>query len=507
MLSLFAAAMLLQAAEAGVKAKDVSSVTSAVAVVAMPLSDGVANSYSTNSMLAVGPDGTFYASLLSTIVRVNRDGSYQTLHTFSAPVVDPVTGLAVNSDGYDLSQIVIGGDGNLYGGTVLGGAYGFGTLFRLTSSGVYTILYSFDHRSEAYQDASNSVFLAGPVLGPDGALYGLTTVNGLIPQLFRMTTSGSYSTLCDAALTFPFNYRDGDFLKLVAGTDGSFYGQSIAVSQSGANSSGIFKLSPSCNITQIVPSLPSVSPLTSGNDGNLYAATAGLGDSIDGDVRKITPAGVVTVLHTFSTYQFTYYHVGVWRCNGESGICNWDPGHWVSEVLPLRADGGGPTSLFRASDGNLYGRTLDGGFGSSGTLFRITSDGGFETLFELPSTVLGAIVNLAQDIDGKVIFAISNNFSIYKLSPDAPLSASASFSLSTVRVGQATTFSWSSAGATSCDIEGDVPGLSGGTAISGTRVIRFYSKHGRSPAVFSAGVRCTAADGSVSTAATNISIQ
>jgi len=48
---------------------------------------------------------------------------------------------------YDWSEN--GHDGNLYGVSGLGGAFGFGTFFRVTPGGDFTTLHSFDFRSRA----------------------------------------------------------------------------------------------------------------------------------------------------------------------------------------------------------------------------------------------------------------------------------------------------------------------------------------------------------------------
>jgi uncharacterized repeat protein (TIGR03803 family) len=76
-----------------------------------------------------------------------------------------------------------------------------------------------------------------------------------------------------------------------------------------------------------------------GSDGNLYGMTQLGGAVSKGTVFRMTPAGTVTLLHSFA-----------------GGT----------------ADGQGPIgSLVQGSDGNLYGMTQLGGAGSKGTVFVI----------------------------------------------------------------------------------------------------------------------------------------
>ena len=67
---------------------------------------------------------------------------------------------------------IVGRDGNLYGTTSSGGAYVRGTVFKLTLSGVETVLWSFGSGA----DASN---LQAPLLqGTDGSFYGVSVTGG-----------------------------------------------------------------------------------------------------------------------------------------------------------------------------------------------------------------------------------------------------------------------------------------------------------------------------------------
>ncbi len=110
-------------------------------------------------------DGTFDDG---TVFKLDTSGNETVLHSFSG----------TNGDGGSpRAELVLDGQGNLYGTTVAGGdsscdpPYGCGTVFKLDTSGNETVLHSFSG------DADGSFPYAGLVLDGQGNLYG-TTFNG-----------------------------------------------------------------------------------------------------------------------------------------------------------------------------------------------------------------------------------------------------------------------------------------------------------------------------------------
>jgi uncharacterized repeat protein (TIGR03803 family) len=79
-------------------------------------------------------------------------------------------------------------DGNLYGTTEFGGAFGYGTVFKLDPTGTETILYSFAGGMDGEYP------IAGLVRDAIGNLYGTTADGGL-------GASFGYGTVFE--LTFP----------------------------------------------------------------------------------------------------------------------------------------------------------------------------------------------------------------------------------------------------------------------------------------------------------------
>ena len=128
--------------------------------------------------LIQGSDGAFYGTTSSggggtcgflfgcgTVYRITQAGSLTVLYAF-ANTATPRT------DGYGPTPFLIQGtDGNFYGTTNSGGAHGGdleGTFFKLTPSGVHTVLYSFGPLST---DASHP---SSVIQASDGAFYGVT---------------------------------------------------------------------------------------------------------------------------------------------------------------------------------------------------------------------------------------------------------------------------------------------------------------------------------------------
>ncbi len=122
-----------------------------------------------------------------------------------------------------------GSDGNFYGTTSVGGAEGWGSVFKITSSGTLTTLYSFCSQSNCSDGASP---LAGLVQASDGNFYGTNQYLGANDQgtVFKITPRSTLST------TYSFmGKNDGGepSAGLVQGSDGNFYGTTPVAGASG----------------------------------------------------------------------------------------------------------------------------------------------------------------------------------------------------------------------------------------------------------------------------------
>src|SRR5882762_1897845 len=90
-----------------------------------------------------------------------------------------------------LSGIVRTADGDFYGTSRYGGDNDLGTVFRLTAAGVPQVIYSFTGASDGSHPC------AALTIGPDGQLYGTCQYGGLRNggSVFKITTSGLFTLL------------------------------------------------------------------------------------------------------------------------------------------------------------------------------------------------------------------------------------------------------------------------------------------------------------------------
>ena len=134
-------------------------------------------------------DGTFYGTTASggafgmgTVFRMTAGVRGMTvLHDFAG-----------GADGrWPEGALIQASDGNFYGTTLYGGGTGTGTVFRMTPDGIVTVLYAFAGGN------GGSDFRHPLVQGMDGDFYGTTQGNGPFDSgiIFKMTRGGSVTIL------------------------------------------------------------------------------------------------------------------------------------------------------------------------------------------------------------------------------------------------------------------------------------------------------------------------
>ncbi|WP_168174188.1 choice-of-anchor tandem repeat GloVer-containing protein [Rhodanobacter sp. C06] len=162
------------------------------------------------------------------VYKVTKDGAGSVVH-----VLDPAT------EGQGIDELVGDGQGNLYGAALTGGGLGNGdgTVFKIDATGGFSVL----HRFSSFVGASQQGFWPNSlVAGSDGNVYGMTRLGGApsAPNgtFFRITPSGVYSVL---HVFGDSQVEGGNARSLIQAGPRSFYG----VVDGGPTSSGaIFKL-------------------------------------------------------------------------------------------------------------------------------------------------------------------------------------------------------------------------------------------------------------------------
>jgi uncharacterized repeat protein (TIGR03803 family) len=196
--------------------------------------------------------------------------------------------------------------GDLYGNTWVGGAFDEGTIFKLTKTGEETVLHSFSGGSN---DGAYPMYSSLAV--KDGALYGVTESGGNFGSgtVYKITTEGKFSVL----YSFAGGRSDGCSPVGAPAFDasGNIYG--TAENCGKFYYGNLWKLSPSGKET-ILHTFPDGagdgrypwSGVAFDANGNLYGATPSGGHPDDaGTIFELSKDGTYTVLHRFTNYDGT----------------------------------------------------------------------------------------------------------------------------------------------------------------------------------------------------------
>ena len=264
-----------------------------------------ADGYSPTGTLLRASDGNFYGTTQGegahgsgTIFRITSTGTLTTIYNFCS--------LGACADGgTPFDGLVQGTDGNFYGTTSGGGAHFlYGTVFKITANGVLTTLHSF-------AGPDGSAPYARLVQASDGNFYGTTSSGGNTQActfgcgtIFKITPSGSFTSL------HSFDFADGSYIiaGLIEGSDGNFYGTAGyggGVQQSCGNGCGtIFSITSGGVLTTLhhfvgyptEGSLP-VAGLIQSSNGSFYGTTEAEGAVGDGSVFSLVfPASTTTAV-------------------------------------------------------------------------------------------------------------------------------------------------------------------------------------------------------------------
>jgi uncharacterized repeat protein (TIGR03803 family) len=301
----------------------------------------------------LGSDGNLYGVTNSggssansgVVYKMTLGGKITTLYSFCA------TPRPCN-DGQYPTGVIQASDGNFYGTTESGGKFGSGTIFQISPSGAFKLLYTFCSLANC---ADGGIPLFPPMQGSDGNLYGATngggTAEGESGVVYELTPDGAFKVLQNFCYPFSATCYTGAYpTRLVQDADGNFFG--TTTTGGSYNSGTVFEITSTGKFIGLhrftySGRVAATWGLTLASDGNLYgvatdnanfaSATSNV-PNIYGIIFRITPAGEFTTLASF----------------------------YDAPIGPL----------FQGTDGNLYGTTDEGGPGDSGygygTVFKLS---------------------------------------------------------------------------------------------------------------------------------------
>jgi uncharacterized repeat protein (TIGR03803 family) len=337
-----------------------------------------------------------------TVFKITPVGKLTTLYSFCS--------LANCADGrLPVGALVQANNGDIYGTTsgskissnntcTAPGAGACGTVFKITPSGTLTILYRFCMLANC---ADGSFPEAGLIQATNGDLYGTTAEGGADPSgdcvivggcgtVFKITPSGTLTTLYNFC-SQP-SCTDGQFpaAPVMQAANGDLYGTTVGGGGTSVDGT-VFQISVGGTLTTL-HTFCSVDyegycadggypygALIQATDGNFYGTTSlfgvsEFGEGAAGTAFELTPAGVLTVLHTFC---------------GTNETC---------------ADGEYPkNALLQATNGDLYGTTEEGGPGAyaGGAIFMLSVGlGPFVALQTTSGQVSAKVTLLGTDLTG-----------------------------------------------------------------------------------------------------------
>lgn len=332
------------------------------------------------SGLVQASDGNFYgtaeqggASGQGTVFQITTAGALTTLHSFSGYPSDGASPYA---------GLIQANDGNLYGTTAVGGANELGTVFQITTTGVLTTLHSFSG-----YPSDGSLPYGGLLQASDGNLYGATAYGGASNDgtIFRVSTSGAFTML------YSFSGTDGQNPPwgLIQASDGYLYGITGLV---GASNATVFQMTTSGTLLHSFALSGPTSGLVQASDGNFYGTTDSFVYQITtaGVVTVLhtfqgTPDGVDPRGGVIQASDGFLY--GTTATGGSSGLgilYRIRPGNSTSGSVGVLYSFHGPdgvnpiAGVIQAGDGNLYGTTSGGGASGNGTIFRLTPTAAIE---------------------------------------------------------------------------------------------------------------------------------
>jgi uncharacterized repeat protein (TIGR03803 family) len=310
-----------------------------------------------------------------TVFKVSPTGVLTVLHSFNG------------TDGLSPESILTRDKaGNLYGTTLDGGAYNKGTVYKVAPDGTETVLYNFPGNGP-----NGNYPTTGLILDSVGDLLGYTsyTDNNFVTNggsIFKITPQGIFSRLHDFCnLVSVCTNGGGPIDHLIRDNAGNYYGVNCCFG-SGVGGT-VFKLSPKNKLTVLVAFTPTgggpydpISALVQDAAGNLFGLAVGGGNG----VYKITPSGAASMLYSFPAGTGLNSFLAIDASGNLYGTTSFGGTNGFGSVYQV-SSAGVETDLVSASSttplgnsvavdsaGNLYGTTFSGGVNATGSIFKLT---------------------------------------------------------------------------------------------------------------------------------------
>src|ERR1700722_17769037 len=340
----------------------------------------------------LGTDGNLYGTTTAggtnnkdsgTIYRITPGGELTTLYSFcpTSPCNDGIAPMA----------LMEASNGNFYG-VANYGAHNEGTIFELSKSGVFKVLYSFCLLANC---ADGEEPYAGLMQASNGNLYGTTARGGAYGNgaVYEISPAGYFRTIHSFCAQRP-GCADGatPYAGLVEDANGNLYGTTY---YGGANGYGsVFEITVAHKFILVHSfdnpdgSYPT-SALIVASDGSLYGTTA-FGSNGPGTIFQITAGNEFHSLYTFCT------------CTGTN---------------PFAA-------LLQATDGTFYGTTMGGSTSNNGSIFSFST--GLGPLVETVPTAakVGAhVIILGNNLEGWTAVSFNGTAALFTVVSNSEITA------------------------------------------------------------------------------------
>jgi uncharacterized repeat protein (TIGR03803 family) len=356
------------------------------------------------------------------------DEPYKVLHTFRG---SPGDGSHSTADLIDVK-------GTLYGTTVTGGKYRYGTFFSITTGGKETVLHNF---GSPYDDGLNP---EARLLNVNGTLYGTTVAGGANGggTVFSMSLDGTEKVLRSFDYPYSNPQKGGDGPEaglinigstlygttanggaVVCGGDAYLCGTVFSITTSGKN----FRVLHSFGRTNNDAASPAAALVNV--NGTLYGTTTGGGRYDLGAVFSITTNGKEHVLCSLGSSSYSALIdvdgalYGTTSGDGQGGtVFSVTTDGTLKTIFSFNgSDGSAPLADLKNVKGVLYGTTSMGGVNNAGTVFKITKGGREAVLHSFGDVAEGSpqagLLAVAGILYGTASGGVNGDGSIFSLAP------------------------------------------------------------------------------------------